>query len=109
MPAFFSHTLATNFLMLCWVTDEATDLKTEDVIMQCLIRAIHISERGDNSVWSNNGMIIKRGKLEGNRRNTGSTTTSPITDLTSSRQEVNLRLCDEVAAPGSPNYAQKSS
>jgi hypothetical protein len=72
----------------CWVRDEAPVLKTADVIMHCLLRAIHILEGSDNSVWSNDGMMMKRGKLEDNRRNTSSSTTP-------SRQEVNPRLCDE--------------
>jgi hypothetical protein len=92
----------------CRVTDEATNLKTEVVIMHCLVRAIHILEGSDNSVWSNDGIMIKRGKLADNRRNTLSSTTSPIRNLTSSSQEVNPRLCDEKTAPSSPNYTQKS-
>jgi hypothetical protein len=92
-PAF--HRLATNFLMLyaakCRVRDEATNLKTEAMIMHCLVRAIHILEGSDTSVRSNDGIMIKRGKLEDIRRNTSSSTTSPIMNLTPSHQEVKPR------------------
>jgi hypothetical protein len=69
--------------------------------MHCLLRAIHILDISDNSVWSNNGMMIKRGKLEDNRRDTSSSTTS-------SRQEVNPRLCNEKPEPSSPSCGHKS-
>jgi hypothetical protein len=36
--------------------------------MHCLVKAIHILEGSDNSVWSNDGMMIKRGKLKNSEK-----------------------------------------
>jgi hypothetical protein len=44
--------------------DEAPNLKTKDMILWCLVRAITRLRDGDKRIWSNGGVIITTGKTK---------------------------------------------
>jgi hypothetical protein len=93
------------WLAQCPVRDEASNLKTEDVIMCCLVRVSHTSEGGEKRAWSNGGIMTSTA----NPNKLGEDFVSChsfITDLILSHPGLKPRLCGKKPVPYRLSYGR---